>query len=135
MSLQFRRDSRRWVPRSDVQLSVDMSVPGFKKQLLMDPKKLAYWRNWTDKAQEHALLTSADVPPGIKQALVKHLRGDGASRRGDRGRDDGTGEDHAGDDFTKGPLKSLLMQLLHQQKTPRRPPAYMLDHPRRPRGS
>ena len=67
------------------------NVPGFKKHVLLDPKKLAeleelYKGRLTENARlnkaarladkQHALLTSPEITPGIKHELLKDLTPD-----------------------------------------------------------
>ena len=62
-----------------------MSVPGFKKHVLMDPNQLEELCNGrltnnacSNKAahlaaKQHAFLMSSDIPPSIKKALLQDL--------------------------------------------------------------
>ena len=87
-------------------------------------------------AKEAALLMSYDIPPAMKQALVKLLsrevykwaktflrplgfEGLGGSGGGGGG---GVDDDEEGEEFTQGPLQTLLTQLV-QKKRPSQTPA------------
>ena len=139
-------------------------VAGFRKHLLMDPKRLAeleevYKGRLTENARlnkvahlaakQHTLLTSTKVPSGIKHELLKDiapdvqywtkavrrpfLPGGGGGAGASDVADDGEGDDRAGEDFTQGPLQTLLTQLVPRpKKTPRRSPTPKKTTPLRP---
>ena len=121
-------------------------IPGFQKRVLVDPERLrrleqVYKERLTDNSQvtkaarlaarEAALLMAEDIPPAMKEALVKLLsrkvrKWTKAVRRpvgfggGPRGGAGGADEDEnvEGDAFTQGPLQTLLTQLVKKKKLP-----------------
>ena len=128
-------------------MSIDNEViPGFQKRVLVDPERLrqleqVYKERLTDNSQvtkavhlaarEAALLMAEDIPPAMKEALVKPLlrkvhKWTKAVRRpvgfgGDPGGAAGGAdedEDVEGEAFTQGPLQTLLTQLVKEKKRP-----------------
>ena len=121
-------------------------IPGFQKRVLVDPERLrrleqVYKERLTDNSQvtkaarlaarEAALLMAEDIPPAMKEALVKPLSREvrkwtKAVRRpvgfggGPGGGAGGAEEDEdvEGEAFTQGPLQTLLTQLVKKKKRP-----------------
>ena len=130
-----------------VTMSADNNViPGFQKRVLVDPELLrrleqVYKEHLTHNSQvtkaarlaarEAALLMAEDIPPAMKEALVKPLSREvrkwtKAVRRpvgfggGPGGGAGGAEEDEdvEGEAFTQGPLQTLLTQLVKKKKRP-----------------
>ena len=125
----------------------EVSVPGFKKHLLLDPQILKQleegYKGWLTEnalltkaarlaAKQHAILKSKEIPATIKKALLEDMAPDlqhwtRAVRRPTLPGGGSVGADitaEEADDFTQAPLQSVLMQLVKRQKLPpRRPPA------------